>query len=56
MIFYKVYEMDYEYGKYNGDTDVKYYISKKSAEEDLNKRREEWPAWPCGIQEIRTED
>lgn len=54
MIIYKVYREDFECGYYSGDTEVRYYISEKLAEEDLNKRLEEWP--PAKIEEIRTED
>jgi hypothetical protein len=56
MIFYKVYEDDYSYGEYQGDDEVRYYLSHTLAEEDLNKRREEWPTCPAKIREIRTED
>ncbi len=56
MRIYKVYEDDFNYGEYNGDTDVKYYINETLAEEDLAKRREEWPSSPAKIQHIITED
>lgn len=56
MIFYKVYEDDFKCGEYNGDTEVKYYISKTLAEEDINKRRDEWPTCPVKIEGIRTVD
>ena len=56
MIIYKVYEDDFSYGEYNGEKDVKYYISESVAEKDLEERREEWPTCPAKIERIRTED
>lgn len=56
MYIYKVFEDDYSCGEYNGDMDVKYYMSEALAEEDLRKRREEWPTSPAKIAIISTED
>jgi hypothetical protein len=56
MIIYKVFEDDFSYGEYNGDKDVKYYISKDLSEDDWKKRYEESPTCGAKIFEIDTED
>ncbi len=57
MILYMVYEEYYSYGEYNGNIDVKYYVSKSLAEADFKERVGDDTYYPhLKMDVIRTED